>query len=276
MKDKMGSIPVYDSSMRGIPALEELRELIQYRNLVLQTIRRNIVVRYKRSVLGIAWTMLSPLGTTLVLTIVFSKIFGGSSVYAVYVLSGLICWTFFVQTTTDSINNLVWGGGLLRRIYVPRTVFAVAAIGTGLVNIVLSLVPLIFVMLISGVYPNTSMLILPIPAILLAMFALGIGLLLSTIAIYFADVTDMYGIILTAWMYLSPIIYKEEMVPSKYIWIIHMNPMYYLIDLFRTPILEGKVPDITEFLMAGGIGLISLLIGWLVFSHKADEFAYHI
>jgi len=272
----MDSIPVYNSSLRGLPALEELRELIRYRNLVFETVRRNIVVRYKRSVLGVAWTMLSPLGTTLVLTIVFSKVFGGTTDYAVYVLSGLICWTFFVQTTSDSMNNLVWGGGLLRRIYIPRTVFAVAAIGTGLVNIVLSLVPLVLVMLVTGVSPHFPMLVLPIPAIFLAMFALGVGLLLSTVAIYFADVADMYGILLTAWMYLSPIIYKEEMVPSKYAWILHINPMYYLINLFRAPVYEGQVPGLSEFLTAGGIALVTLLIGWLVFSQKADEFAYRI
>ena len=272
----MDSIPEYDSSLRGLPALEELRELIRYRNLVFQTVRRNIVVRYKRSILGVAWTMLSPLGTTLVLTIVFSTIFGGTADYAVYVLCGLICWTFFVQTTNDSMNNLVWGGGLLRRIYVPRTVFAVAAIGTGLVNIVLSLVPLVLVMLITGVSPHFSMLVLPIPVIFLAMFALGIGLLLSTVAIYFADVADMYGILLTAWMYLSPIIYKEEIVPMKYAWILHINPMYYLINLFRVPVYKGQVPGLAEFLTTGSIALITLLIGWFVFSQKADEFAYRI
>jgi ABC-2 type transport system permease protein len=272
----MDSYPVYNSSLRGLPALEELKELVRYRNLVFQTVRRNIVVRYKRSVLGVAWTMLSPLGTTLVLTIVFSKVFGGTTDYAVYVLSGLICWTFFVQTTSDSMNNLVWGGGLLRRIYVPRTVFAVAAIGTGLVNIVLSLVPLVLVMLITGVSPHLSMLVLPIPAIFLAMFSLGVGLLLSTVAIYFADVADMYGILLTAWMYLSPIIYKEEMVPAKYTWLLHLNPMYYLINLFRTPVYAGVMPGLGEFLIAGIIASVTILVGWFVFSQKADEFAYRI
>ncbi len=274
--NKISLSPVYDSSLRGLAALEELKELIRYKNLVFQTVRRNIVVRYKRSVLGIAWTMLSPLGTTLVLTIVFSKVFGGTADYAVYVLCGLICWTFFVQTTSDSMNNLIWGGGLLRRIYVPRTVFAVAAVGTGLINVVLSLVPLIFVMLITRVSLHFSMLILPIPAFFLAMFALGVGLLLSTIAMYFADVADMYSILLTAWMYLSPIIYKEEMVPLKYAWILHINPMYYMINLFRTPVYTGQIPDASEFIIAGTIALVTLLIGWLVFSQKADEFAYRI
>ena len=115
--------------------------------MVIQTVRRNIVVRYKRSVLGIAWTMLAPLGTTIILTFVFSNLFGGVAAYAPYVLSGLFCWSFFSSTTSDSMSNLIWGEGLLRRIYVPRTVFAVAAIGTGVINMLFGFVPLLIVIL---------------------------------------------------------------------------------------------------------------------------------
>lgn len=273
---KIESLTVYDSSQRGLPALEELLELFRYRNLVLQTVRRNIVVRYKRSVLGIAWTMLNPLGTTLILTFVFSGVFGGPSSYAVYVLSGLICWTFFSQATNDAMHNLIWGGVLLKRIYIPRTVFAVSSVATGLVNMALALVPLLFIMLVTSVTPHWSMLILPVPALFLAMFALGVGLFLSAIAIYFADVTEMYTILLTAWFYLSPVIYMKEFLPEDYAWIVQLNPMYYLINLFRAPIYEARVPSLQEFLVSGAIAVVALLIGWFVFSQKADEFAYRV
>jgi ABC-type polysaccharide/polyol phosphate export permease len=276
MSDRTEALPVYDSSQRGLPALEELRELLRYRNLVIQTVRRNIVVRYKRSALGIAWTMLNPLGTTIILTFVFSRVFGGPASYAVYVLSGLICWTFFSQATSDSMNNLIWGGGLIKRIYVPRTVFAVSSVITGLVNIALAMVPLLAVMLVTGIYPTWSMLILPVPALILAMFALGVGLFLSAIAVFFVDVTDMYAILLTAWFYLSPVIYKPELLPEQYAWIVKLNPMYYLINLFRAPIYEGRVPSLEEFLVAGGIALVTLVIGWIIFTQKADEFAYRV
>lgn len=269
-------MPVYDSAQRGFPALEELRELLRYRNLLFQTVRRNIVVRYKRSVLGIAWTMLAPLGTTLILTFVFSNVFGGVAQYAPYVLSGLICWSFFSSTTSNSMTNLLWGEGLLKRIYIPRTVFAVAAIGTGLINMAFGLVPLLFVMLLSGMVPKVSILLVPIPALFLAMFSLGVGLLLSTFAIYFADIVQMYGIVLTAWMYGSPVIWQINMIPEKYMWVIKLNPMYYLITLFRQPIYYGVVPTLQEFLAAGGIAFVTLLVGWWIFTQKADEFAYRI
>jgi len=269
-------LPVYDSARRGLPAIEELRELFRYRNLILQTVRRNLVIRYKRSVLGVAWTMLNPLGTTLILTFVFSNVFGGVSQYAPYVLSGLLCWTFFSQTTSDSMANLIWGEGLLRRIYVPRTVFAVSAIGTGLINLAIGLVPLLLVMLLTGMIPQPCALLLPIPTLFLAMFALGVGLLLSTVAVYFADTVSMYAIALTAWMYMSPVIYTLERLPQQFVWIIKLNPMYYLINLFREPIYYSQVPTLSEFLVAGAIATITLLVGWWVFTNKSDEFAYRV
>ncbi len=273
---KSETLPVYDSARRGSAPLEELRELFHYRNLVIQMVRRDIVTRYKRSVLGIAWTMLNPLGTTLVLTIVFSQVFSVEKSYAGYVLSGLMAWTFFAQTTNASMVTLVWGGGLLKRIYLPRTIFAISGVGTGLVNLLLSLVPLMLILLLTGVPITGAALYLPVPIFLLTLFSLGIGLLISTVAIYFPDVAEMYQVVLTAWMYLSPVIYTTDMLPPQYAWIVKLNPMYYLIQLFRTPIYEGRIPEFSEFLLAGGISIATVILGWLIFSIKADEFAYRV
>jgi len=271
-------IPIYDSSLKRATALEELQEIIRYRNLVIQFVRRDILTRYKRSVLGIAWTMLTPLGTMLVLTLVFSKAFGITEKgYAAYVLSGLMAWTFFAQTSYAATVNLVWGGSLLNRIYVPRTVFAISAVGTGLVNLTLSLIPLVIVVFFTGLPITLYMLFLPVPMLFLAMFSLGIGLILSATAIYFADVTEMYQVILTAWLYLSPIIWVESFLPDGYMPIIvRLNPMYHLINLFRAPIYLNQLPSLNEIVISGSISAITLLVGWLFFSSRADEFAYRV
>ncbi|RPI20472.1 MAG: ABC transporter permease [Chloroflexota bacterium] len=270
-------VVTYDSADRTPAALEELRSLFRYQHLVIQMVRRDILTRYKRSVLGIAWTMLNPLGTMLVLTIVFQYAFGRQEGYAAYVLSGLVAWTFFAQTTHAATVNLVWGGGLLKRIYAPRTVFALSAIGTGLINLTLSLVPVLIVMLATRVPIRPALLFFPIPMIFLAMFSLGMGLLISTIAVFFADVIEMYQIFLTAWMYLSPIIYFPDYLPEEFrIWIVRLNPMFHLIQLFRAPIYDGRVPEISEFLLSGGIAVGTLVIGWIFFTKKADEIAYRL
>ncbi len=256
----------------------ELQEIFRYRNLVLQFIRRDILTRYKRSFLGIAWTMLTPLGTMLVLTIVFSRAFGVTEKgYAAYVLSGLMAWTFFAQTTNAATVNLIWGGTLLNRIYVPRTAFAVSAVGTGLVNLTLSLIPLLLVILITGVPITWAILFLPVPMLLLALFSLGVGLLLSAIAIYFADVAEMYQVILTAWLYLSPVIWTESLLPGEYVPIlVRLNPMYHLINLFRAPIYYGRLPTVEELSISVAIALITVIFGWWFFTNRADEFAYRV
>ena len=116
----------YDSQKRKPPALEELFDVIQYRDMVFQFIRRDIVARYKRSLLGVLWTMLQPLGMMIVMTLVFSRLFNRVEGYASYLLSGLIVWQFFSQTTTAALQQIVSGGSLSRRIYIPHTAFAIS------------------------------------------------------------------------------------------------------------------------------------------------------
>ena len=272
------SLNVYDSSERGFFALDELRELFRYRNLIIQLTRRDIVARYKRSVLGIAWTMLNPLGMMLVLTVAFSQILRFNIPgYPAFVLSGLIAWTFFSQTTTAAMVNLVWGGALLRRIYIPRSAFALAAMGTGVVNVLLSLGPLLIILLVVGRPITPALLFLPVALLLLLAFSLGFGLIISTWAIYFPDVAEMYQIVLSAWMYLCPIIYNEEMLPAQLkFWLPRLNPMYGLIRMFRMPIYDGRIPTWEEFWPTLLFSLGVLVIGWLTFCSKSDEFSYRI
>jgi ABC-type polysaccharide/polyol phosphate export permease len=223
--------------------------------------------------------MLNPLGMMLVLTLAFSHMFRSGTIYGypAYALSGLMAWNFFSQTTTASMVNLVWGGGLLHRIYIPRTSFALAAIATGFVNLTLGIIPLIIVMLITQVPIRISILALPIPMLLLGGFALGIGLIISTIAAYFPDVAEMYQIGLTAWMYLTPIIYPESFLPDQYRFLLtHLNPMYYLVRLYRVLLYDGRLPTVEELLPALLISLVTLFVGWYLFSEKSDEFAYRI
>lgn len=275
---------IYDSLKRGSVAVEEVRGLLQYRDLLLQLVRRDIIARYKRSVLGIAWTMLQPLGMMIVITLVFSQLFHRVEGFAVYVLCGLITWNFFSQTTTGAMQHMVWGNTLLHRIYVPRTAFVVAAVGTGLVNIVLSLIPLLILMLLTGVPVRWSVLFVPYSLLLLAAFSLGFGLLLSTLAVGFPDVAEMYQVVLYAWMYLTPIIYPKDIIPeSAQIWIFHLdprywlfnlNPMYHLLEIFRLPLYGGAIPHWPTLVLGTAIALITLVVGWMVFTRNADQLAY--
>ncbi len=257
--------------------LAELSQVWHYRDLLTQLIARNITVRYKRSVLGLLWTMLNPLFMMTILTIVFSNLFRVTlEHYAVYVLSALVLWNFFSQSTTTAMTELVWGGALLQRIYVPRTIFALAAIGTGLVNLFFALIPLTLIMLVTGIPLRPVLFFLPIPILLTLMFALGVGLLLSVLAMAYADVVDIYQIVLTAWLYLTPIIYPREIVPPQFQWLYQLNPMYHLLETFRAPIYAGSLPETNSFIVASVIALVTLLVGWCFFTRNADGLAYRV
>jgi len=272
----MNSTDIYDSSQKITRTIQEIKEIFQYRYLLFQLVRRDILTRYKRSYLGVAWTMLNPLGIMIVLTIVFSQLFGSTPGYPVFVLSGLLVWNFFSKSTSAAMNSMVWGSGLLKRIYLPRTSFSISAIGTEIVNLGLSFIPMALVMLFTGFSFHMSLIFLPISTILIAIFSLGMSLLLSTFAVYFPDVVEMYQIILTAWMYLTPIIYPITTFPEKYRLFLTFNPLLYFVQLFHISIYEGRFPTWVEFWPALVCAFGMLTIGWLFFSKKIDEFAYRV
>jgi len=266
---------VYDSANRGPLAVEEIRGIFKYHELVFQIIRRDVISRYKRSVLGVAWTMLNPLGMMLILTLVFSRLFHSIEGYPVYVLSGLVAWTFFSQTMMAALNQNVWGGSLLHRIYLPRTTFTVSALGTGLVNVLISLVPLALIMVITGFQFRWSLLFLPVSILILAMFTLGLSLLFSILAIYFPDVVEMFHVVLTAWMYMTPIIYPVDIIPQGLHFFVQVfNPMYYFVEIMRYPIYNGTLPDLTTLTIGGIVAVFTLVVGWIVFTWKANELTY--
>lgn len=268
---------IYDSAKRKHPVIEEFLALIRYRDLIYQLVRRDIVARYKRSILGVAWTMLNPLGTMLIMVVVWSHVFKGTENYASYVLTGIICWTMFSQSTTMAINSMVWGSQLIKQIYVPRSAFVVSTILASMVNFIISLVPLAIVFAVTGVPFHLSALLLPVYLLFIFSFSLGIALLLSSLAVFFPDVADLYPVVLTAWMYLTPIImplsFYTEILNGA---LLYINPFYYVVNLFRILLLDGFVPHLQTWVAVSVASFGTLIIGWIFFTLKADDFAYNI
>jgi ABC-2 type transport system permease protein len=268
---------VYDSARRRSPFTDEFFSLLRYRELLNQLVARNIKTRYKRSVLGIAWTMINPLMMMAVLAVVFSRMFSTTiEHYTVYLLASLTVWTFFSQTSSGIMTELIWGGKLLSKIYVPPSVFAISALGTSLVNMLLSLIPLFAIMLITGSPFTLSLLFLPVAIVLNCMFALGVGLMLARMAIFFADVLEMYQILLMIWFYATPIIYPIGIVTDERRYLLLLNPMYYMVEVFRAPIYAGTLPDLRVTAIAFAFAFGTLTVGWWYFTRKADEFAYRV
>ena len=179
-----------DSAHRPHAAVRELTELFRYRDLI-RSWSRNVKVRYKRSVLGLAWSMLSPLMTMVALSVVFTQVFRPTAPnYPVYLFPGLLLWSFFAQTTSTIAVEVVGGVELWKRIYTPRTAFAVATVCTGLVHLALALGPLFALMLLFHTPFGVALAALPVVVLFTALFALGVGLAVAAAAGYFADVAD--------------------------------------------------------------------------------------
>jgi len=271
-------LPVYyDSSKRRIPLIAEFRELMRYRELLMLLIANSIKTRYKRSALGVLWTMLNPLLYMSVMVIAFSTIFRFTIPhYPVYLLAGLIAWNFFSQTTTQAMNNLIWGGSLLKKIYLPRTIFAVAAVGNGVINLLLACIPLIIIMLCTGQPIYAAWWFLPVAILILSAVSLGVALIVSMIAVFFADILELYQVLLQALFYLTPVMYPESILPHTIQRLMLFNPVYDVVKIFRTPIYNGHLPSILS-LSAGLIAaFLVLLVGWWFFTRKADQIAYRI
>jgi ABC-type polysaccharide/polyol phosphate export permease len=237
----------------------------------------SIKTRYRRSALGVVWTLLNPLLNTLVLTIVFSRLFRFDiDNFPVYLLIGLLVWNFFSQTTTQAMNTLIWGSNLLKRIYIPRTIFAVSVAGNGIINFLLAMVSLAVIMVFTGQPFTLSLLVLPVSILILAMFTLGFALFISTLAVFFVDIVDMFGVLLSVWFYLTPIFYPISVVPDEILGVVAYNPITILLSLFRSSIYLGEYPDFALMIIALVISSLTLLVGWLVFTRRVDEFAYRI
>lgn len=264
----------YDSDQRELKVVSEAIALWNYRHLVVELAARDIKVRYKRSVLGVAWTMLSPLLSMVALTIAFSGLLKQKGVwnYPVYLLSGQLVWTFFSQTTTHVGSLTVDAYEMTKRMYLPRSAFVASALLVGLVNLGFSLVPLLVIVLATGypVYP--TWLFLPVAVLVGVVFTTGIGLLVFTLASRFVDVRETYAVLVSTWFFATPIVYTAAIVPEKYRIVLKLNPMTHLVELFRRPLYEGKLPTGNEFTVSVLASLAVLALGWLFYAAKNEEY----
>ena len=269
--------PIYDSARRPHPFIEELIELYRFRDLVALWTVRNITLRYKRSVLGIGWTLLEPLMMMIIMTFVFSSLFRfATESYPIYVLTGLLLFDFFSRSTNQIIDEVVTSQNLAQRIHVPRSAFALATLIAYLVNWALALLPLAVIMLFMDLRLSWSLLMTPLVMLLAALFAAGIGLVVATLGAFFHDIKLTYGVLLTAWLYATPVIYPVEILPDKLQRLLVFNPMFHLLRLFRALVIAGRVPPVSDWLLTGGICMLAATLGWWIFTHSRQAIEYRV
>jgi ABC-2 type transport system permease protein len=269
------ALPVYDSLHRAPRVLEEARALWAYRNLVRELAVRDIKIRYKRSILGVFWTMLAPLLNMIALTLVFSAILKAQiQNYPVYFLTGSLFWTFFSQTTVAAASQTQEANEMAKRIYVPRSVFVASTMLVGLVNLALSIVPLTLLLLVTGFPLHATWWFLPIAVAITTLFSAGVALVLFTLASRFSDVREMYQVLVQIWFFLTPIVYHPAIVPPRFRLALWLNPMYYLVQTFRRPIYDGVLPSPGLVGISVVLAVLVFATGWVYFARHSYDFAF--
>lgn len=254
-----------------------IRELLRYRDLIRELVIRDLKVRYRRSTIGFVWTMLQPLMTMLVMQVAFSTVFKFQLAnFPVYVLAGVLFWNFFSQTITTSMNSLKGNAGLLKKLPLPREVFPLASVISGVVNMLLALVPLLAILIVTGHRLSLALLFLPVSIVIASMFALGAGFLLSPLAVFFHDTVEFVTVILGLLFYLTPIMYPLSILPPKVLWLVRFNPLRSILEVFRDPIYFGKIPPLSHLSVAFGIAVGILLLGAWVFRRSSEKIPYYV
>ena len=252
-------------------------ELYRYRDLVWLWSVRNLTLRYKRSALGILWTLIEPLMLMVVLTIVFSTLFRFAlENYAVYILSGLIAFDFFTRSTSQIVEEIIASKNLAQRIYMPRSAFALAAIVSHLVNWLLSLVPLFGIMLVLGHPISWWLLTVPFSMLLLALFSIGVGLIVATLSAFFLDFKLTYAVLVRVLFYATPIIYPASILPDHLVPLFRLNPLLHLTDLFKAAVYFGEGAPLAQWIACLAFGLGTAALGWWVFTRWRVAFQYRV
>lgn len=243
------------------------------RDLVVEFTRRDLKVRYRGSVLGVFWTLLNPLLTMAVFTLVFSHFFRQQvKNYPVFFLCGYLPWVFFSTSLVTATRALLDHGSLIKRMHFPHEVFAVSIAFGGLIHLALSLMLLFAFLFAFGVAPSATWLLLPIPIALELLLVVGIGLLVSIATVYLRDLEQLLpGVVVMLWFYVTPVIYPlvddagHAVIPERWVSYYLLNPMAGVVLAFRDVLLYGRVPDPRALLPAAIGGLLTLVVGYVLF-----------
>ena len=251
--------------------------VFQYGFLTRQLVSRDFKTKYKRSVLGVGWSILNPLLTMLVQYVVFSTLFSsGTKNYPIYLLTGIVFFSFFSESVNMGMTSIIGNASLIKKVYVPKYIFLVSRVLSSLINLGTSMIPLLAVMLLTGIWPKPSMLLLVFDILCLIFFVTGMGLLLSTCMTFFLDTQFLWGVVSMIWMYLTPIFYMDTIIPEQFLGVYHMNPMYQYINFARICIIDGVSPSPVSYLWCVLTALVAFVAGVAVFRKNQDKFVMYL
>ncbi len=258
--------------------VKHTKGFLDYKDLLVQLVSRDLKLKYRRSVLGYLWSVLSPLMIMAVQVVVFSQMFKRNIPhFPVYLLSGQVLFNFMNQSTHQAIRSILDSATLIKKVYLPKYIFTMSKITSGLIDLVFSLGALAVVIIVTGVGFSWHFLLFPLVLVQLYIFCLGLGLFLAQANVFFRDVQYIYTVITTAWLYLTPIFYDIEFLPQILQKLVRwVNPMFFYVSQFRSMVLYHTLPEWDMVLAGCGAALLMLGIGGLSFARRQDDFILYI
>ncbi len=269
--------------------MKYFKNFYKYRYLLLEIVRKNIKLQYRNSVLGIFWTFLQPLLTTIVLVMVFSGVFGSKNAamvnYPIYLLCGRLIYEFYTQSTKRAMRSIRNSASVIKKVYVPKYIYPLSNVIANFVTFLISLIVLVCFIIYFYFFSDTPphitpyVFLSPIPIIILLILSIGVGLILSTLEVFFKDVEYLYEVFCMLLFYLTPIFYHVDQLKIN-IEIFKMalmaNPLYSITNMFRSCVLYGEMFNMNHLLYSLGFSLLTVIIGLWVFYKKQDKFILHI
>ena len=269
----------YRRWQRGKPSalVKAITAMQKYRFLIKQLVDRDFKAKYKRSALGVFWSFLNPLLNMAVQYVVFSNLFKFDIPnFPVYLLCGNVIFSYFSESCGMALTSIVGNASLITKVYVPKYIYPLTRILSSLINLLISMIPLIAVALISGLLPAPAYVLSLYAFVCLALFCLGLGMLLSAAMVFFRDIQFLWGVLTTIWMYLTPIFYPVSILPEGIRGIVEANPLYYYVTFVRTCIIDGASPEPTMYAQCLLYAIAALVVGAWVFKKNQDKFVLYL
>lgn len=256
-----------------------IKTLFKYKDLIIELVQRDLKLKYRRSILGYVWSILNPLLTMTVLTIVFTEMLGKKiENYPVYLLTGRMMYDFLKVSTTNAMKSVTGNASLLRKVYVPKYIFTLAKVTSSMVDLIFSFGALLIVMIVTQARFYWHILLTPLVIVQIYIFCCGLGFFLAQLNVFFRDMQHIYSVVLTAWLYLTPIMYQIEFLPSDLLrnFVKICNPLYYYVAQFRDLVYYGRMPGPRIFWGGWLIAFLMLALGIWSFQRSKDKFILYI
>lgn len=255
----------------------KIKEFMNYFGFLQEIVKRDFKKKYYKSVLGVLWSMLSPLLTMIVVTIVFSTLFKRQiPFYPAYLLAGNMMFSFVLDGAQSSMNSMITNAAFVKKMKVPKYIFCVSSVILHFIIMLFSTIPFILVSFCIGVPFSPYIFLIPVPMMYAFIFTLGLGMMLCAYGTYLRDLNHLYGVIRRIWLYFTPLFYPIDIIPAQFRFIWELNPIYIFISIYRDLAIYGVMPSEKMLIIATCYSLLTLMLGILTFREKEDTFFLYI